>query len=175
MLQLEAVEPNIGIHLKEYLTYFAEMYGYPVAPFLSLLSHADWKTLLRGSDAECEIVSARVIISSLKFVGFPKNNLVPQWLKETLSNFTQDKVREFLIFTTGAPSQPSVASSGDGADDGSGSSSFELLVRCQPKSSSLPTAHTCFFQLDMPMYESQEMLASKLDYAISHARSFDMV
>jgi len=38
----------------------------------------------------------------------------------------------------------------------------------------LPTAQTCFFQLRLPQYSSQEMLAEKLRYAINNCRFIDM-
>lgn len=38
----------------------------------------------------------------------------------------------------------------------------------------LPTAQTCFFQLRLPQYSSQEVMAEKLRYAINNCRSIDM-
>lgn len=38
----------------------------------------------------------------------------------------------------------------------------------------LPTSQTCFFQIRLPDYTSQEILADKLRYAIKHCRSIDM-
>ena len=38
----------------------------------------------------------------------------------------------------------------------------------------LPTSQTCFFQIRLPDYTSQEILAEKLRYAIKHCRSIDM-
>lgn len=38
----------------------------------------------------------------------------------------------------------------------------------------LPTSQTCFFQIRLPEYTSQEILAEKLRYAIKHCRSIDM-
>ena len=38
----------------------------------------------------------------------------------------------------------------------------------------LPTSQTCFFQIRLPNYTSQEVLAEKLRYAIKHCRSIDM-
>ena len=39
---------------------------------------------------------------------------------------------------------------------------------------SLPTAQTCFFQLQLPQYSSMEVMAEKLRYAIRNCRSIDM-
>ena len=38
----------------------------------------------------------------------------------------------------------------------------------------LPTSQTCFFQLRLPPYTSQAMLAERLRYAIQNCRSIDM-
>ena len=39
---------------------------------------------------------------------------------------------------------------------------------------SLPTSQTCFFQLSLPHYPSQEVLCDRLRYAIRNCRSIDM-
>lgn len=38
----------------------------------------------------------------------------------------------------------------------------------------LPTAQTCFFQLRLPSYTSQEIMAERLRYSINNCRSIDM-
>jgi len=38
----------------------------------------------------------------------------------------------------------------------------------------LPTAQTCFFQLRLPTYTSQEIMALQLRYAINHCHSIDL-
>lgn len=38
----------------------------------------------------------------------------------------------------------------------------------------LPTAQTCFFQLRLPPYTTQEIMAEKLRYSINNCRSIDM-
>lgn len=38
----------------------------------------------------------------------------------------------------------------------------------------LPTAQTCFFQLRLPPYSSQEVMAERLRYAINNCKSIDM-
>lgn len=38
----------------------------------------------------------------------------------------------------------------------------------------LPTAQTCFFQLRLPPYTTQEVMAEKLRYSINNCRSIDM-
>lgn len=38
----------------------------------------------------------------------------------------------------------------------------------------LPTAQTCFFQLRLPPYTTQEIMAERLRYSINNCRSIDM-
>ncbi len=38
----------------------------------------------------------------------------------------------------------------------------------------LPTSQTCFFQLRLPPYSSQEVMADRMRYAINNCRSIDM-
>lgn len=40
--------------------------------------------------------------------------------------------------------------------------------------SALPVAHTCFYQLDLPNYNSKDVLLNKLLYAIENSNTFDL-
>lgn len=131
------------------------------APFMSLLSHTDWRVLLCG---ETRISSAQ-IIASLKFSGFRKTSMIPQWLKNILVSFPEDMLRKFLVFITGSPSLPTAR----------GSRALSINVRAQPISLALPVAHTCFFHLDVPEYKDKETLYSKLNFAIQNSNTFEIV
>jgi hypothetical protein len=132
------------------------------APFMGLLSHTDWRIMLCGD----QTVSGPQVVSCLKFTDFPRKSKVPQWLRELILSASEDHLRKFLVFLTGAPSlSPTTSSSG----------TLEINVRCQPKSEALPTAHTCFFQLDIPDYTAKETFQAKFVYAITHAQSFEVV
>ena len=134
------------------------------APFMSLLSHTDWRVML----CEDSIVNAEQIISALVFTGFPKKSELPQWLKEILSVTSEDNLRKFLVFSTGSPHlSTSFASFSDRA--------IKINVRYQNRTGSLPVAHTCFFQLDIPNYRDKETLQNKLYYSIQNAVTFDVV
>lgn len=67
--------------------------------------------------------------------------------------------------------------------EGTGSPSLPYDTRCCSHSSgslspqpydSLPTSQTCFFQLRLPPYSSQLVMAERLRYAINNCRSIDM-
>lgn len=62
------------------------------SPFLSLLSHTDWRVLLCG----VSIISGSQIVSVLKFFGYPKKSLIPEWLKEILLSC---KIIRFIYFS----------------------------------------------------------------------------
>lgn len=47
-------------------------------------------------------------------------------------------------------------------------------MKVQKASNGLPTAQTCFFQLRLPSYDSQEIMADRLRYSINNCRSIDM-
>ncbi|CAM9784798.1 unnamed protein product [Choristocarpus tenellus] len=130
------------------------------APFLGLLSHADWRVLLCGE----EHVGGPQVVAVLKWYNFPSSSRVPEWLKSLLLSFPEDMLRRFLIFVCGTPSLPS-PSAGE----------VEVTVRCQPRSAALPAAHTCFFQLDIPDYDREAVLQHKVVQAVNNTAGFDMV
>jgi hypothetical protein len=132
------------------------------APFMSLLSHTDWRVMLCGDPA----VSAQQVLSAMRFSGFNKKSNVPTWLKEILLSFSEDYLRKFLVFVTGSPSLSST---------GTGSGKVEINVRCQLRSGALPVAHTCFLHLDVPDYKDRDTLQAKLPYAIQNAQGFEVV
>jgi hypothetical protein len=130
------------------------------APFLTLMSQADWRVLLCGEAH----VSGPQVVSTLKFHGFSKKSKVPQWVHDAILSFSEDNIRKFLVFVTGSPSLPA-----------GGSSTVQILVRRQPASGALPVAHTCFGHLDVPEYTDEQTLRSKLMYAMQNANTFEIV
>jgi hypothetical protein len=133
------------------------------APFLSLLSHTDWRVMLCGDF----VVSAQQIVAACTFTGFPNKSETPQWFKEILLASSEDHLRKFLVFVTGSPSLSPLSSSR--------SKSVTINVRHQNRTGSLPIAHTCFFQLDIPIFKDKETLQSKLLYSVQNANTFEIV
>lgn len=133
------------------------------APFLSFLSHTDWRIMLCGDT----IINVQQIVASLHYTGFPRRSKVPQWLAELLLSASEDHLRKFLVFVTGAPSLTSAF--------GSKATNIKINVRHQARSAALPTAHTCFFHLDIPDYNDRDTFQTKLFFAIQNANSFEIV
>eukprot|EP00904_Undaria_pinnatifida_P009477 jgi/Undpi1/565/HiC_scaffold_10.g04029.m1 len=130
------------------------------APFMGLLSHADWRVLLCGE----EHVSGPQVVAVLTWYGFSARSEVPRWIKTLLLSLPEDALRRFLIFVCGTPSLPAQSAG-----------QVEITVRCQPRSPALPAAHTCFFQLDVPDYDKESVLRHKLLQAVNNTASFDVV
>ena len=129
------------------------------APFMSLLSHTDWRVMLCGDS----VVNSGHILSVLTFNGFPLKSNIPKWLKEILLSLSEDQLRKFLVFVTGSPSLSSTFNN------------MTINVRYQNRSANLPTAHTCFFHLDIPDYKDKDTLYNKLIYAIHNSNTFEIV
>lgn len=145
------------------------------APFLTLLSHTDWRIMMCGDT----VINAHQIISALKFSNFPRRSKIPQWLTETLLTLSEDYLRKFLVFVTGSPSLTSSflssSSSSSSSSSAAASASVKINVRHQPRSAALPTAHTCFYYLDIPDYDDRTVFHNKLIFAIQNATTFEIV
>lgn len=136
------------------------------APFLTLLSHTDWRIMLCGDT----VINAHHIIAALKFSNFPRRSKIPQWLTQILLSFSEDYLRKFLVFVTGSPSL-----SNSFLSSSSSSATVKINVRHQPRSAALPTAHTCFYFLDVPDYDDRAVFQNKLIFAIQNANTFEIV
>ncbi|ESP05641.1 hypothetical protein LOTGIDRAFT_181433 [Lottia gigantea] len=130
-------------------------------PLLSLLSASALEQLVCGT-AE---VSINVLRQVVRYRGIEESHILIKWFWETLENFTNDERIQFLRFISGRTRLPT-----NPADI---SQRFQIMTSDRGLNS-LPTSQTCFFQLRLPMYSSQEVLAEKLRYAINHCRSIDM-
>ena len=143
------------------------------SPFLTLLSPSDWCVMLCGSS----VVNASQIIACLEFVRFPSTNPLPQWLKDILINSSQDLLRKFLIFVTGTPClDVPFARSINHSVTVNEKGGVLITVRLQSTApqTSLPIAHTCFHQLELPNYSCKEEFTSKLVFAIENAITMDI-
>lgn len=89
------------------------------------------------------------------FLSYSQESPVIQWLWEILRNFDQETLAKFLFFVTGSFKVPF-----------GGFKNFRLKIEKLYDGNALPTAHTCFNQLDLPEYESKEKMREKLLVAI---------
>ena len=93
---------------------------------------------------------------------------VIQWFWEAMRSFSSENKNKFLAFLTGTSKVPL-----DGFKNLQGmrgTQKFNIHKVFGPKAHEmLPSAHTCFNQLDLPVYRSAEELKSKLLLAINEA------
>ncbi|KAJ1675494.1 E3 ubiquitin-protein ligase tom1, partial [Spiromyces aspiralis] len=96
--------------------------------------------------------------------GYNMSSAQIQWFWRAVRSFDQEERAKLLQFVTGTSKVPI-----GGFSKLRGSSGVQKFQIHRDFSSTnrLPTAHTCFNQLDLPMYESYETLRSQLLLAIS--------
>ncbi|KAH9089407.1 hypothetical protein LEN26_019190 [Aphanomyces euteiches] len=84
----------------------------------------------------------------------------------TLARFTSEEQQQFLQFVWGRSRLPF-------SEVDFGSYTFKLVRHMSPSNPDdyLPVAHTCFFQLELPNYSTDEIMRAKLLYAMNHCTS----
>lgn len=90
-----------------------------------------------------------------ELLAYSKESQVIVWLWEVLREFDQETLAKFLFFVTGSFKVPY-----------GGFKNFKLKIERLYNGNALPTAHTCFNQLDLPEYESKEKMKEKILVAI---------
>ena len=87
------------------------------------------------------------------------------WLRQAITEMTQEQIRQFLAFVSGTSLPPLTG--------------FTEPIKVQVQTSapivSLPGARVCFSQLDLPPYDSFDLLRDKLLYAIANCSSIDLM
>uniref|UniRef100_T1J0Y5 HECT-type E3 ubiquitin transferase n=1 Tax=Strigamia maritima TaxID=126957 RepID=T1J0Y5_STRMM len=83
---------------------------------------------------------------------------------EVVNSFSLDEHKKFLLFTTGSDRVPV---------GGMGEMIFKISCT-RERSNMLPTSHTCFNQLVLPLYPNKEILRNKLIIAINNAEGFGL-
>lgn len=100
-------------------------------------------------------LSAREITGLTQFRNFPADSPVPGWMRRLLLDMSQETLRKWLRWSTGAYTVKSVTIFFQRLPDPRGGGG-------QP----LPTAHTCFNSVDVFAYPTEEVLREKLLMAI---------
>ena len=90
-----------------------------------------------------------------ELLAYSKESQVILWLWEILKEFDQETLAKFLFFVTGSFKVPY-----------GGFKNFKIKIERLYNGNALPTAHTCFNQLDLPEYESKEKMKDKILVAI---------
>ncbi|XP_021933596.1 probable E3 ubiquitin-protein ligase HERC1 isoform X3 [Zootermopsis nevadensis] len=130
-------------------------------PLLSLVTAQHLEQLVCGLPH----ISIQMLRRVVRYRELDENSLLVQWLWDILEGFTNAERVLFMRFVSGRSRLP--------ANIADLSQRFQVM-KVDRAPDGLPTAQTCFFQLRLPPYSSQEIMAERLRYAINNCRSIDM-
>ncbi|XP_035383560.1 probable E3 ubiquitin-protein ligase HERC1 isoform X3 [Electrophorus electricus] len=130
-------------------------------PLLSLLTARQLEQLVCGLPE----VSVETLKKVVRYRDITESHQLIGWLWQSLEEFTNEERVLFLRFVSGRSRLPS-----NPADI---TQKFQIIKVDRPVNG-LPTAQTCFFQLRLPPYTSQAVLAERLRYSIHNCPSIDM-
>ncbi|KAI4901439.1 hypothetical protein NFI96_014722 [Prochilodus magdalenae] len=130
-------------------------------PLLSLLTARQLEQLVCGLPE----VSVEMLKKVVRYRDITESHQLIVWLWQSLEEFTNEERVLFLRFVSGRSRLPS-----NPADI---TQKFQIIKVDRPVNG-LPTAQTCFFQLRLPPYTSQAVLAERLRYSIHNCPSIDM-
>ncbi|XP_068434962.1 probable E3 ubiquitin-protein ligase HERC1 isoform X7 [Clinocottus analis] len=130
-------------------------------PLLSLLTARQLEQMVCGMPEICCDVLKKVV----RYREVDEQHPLVQWFWQTLEEFSNEERVLFMRFVSGRSRLP--------ANTADISQRFQIMKVDRPYDS-LPTSQTCFFQLRLPPYSSQAVMAERLRYAINNCRSIDM-
>ncbi|XP_050515460.1 probable E3 ubiquitin-protein ligase HERC1 isoform X1 [Diabrotica virgifera virgifera] len=137
------------------------MAGIIPVPLLSLVTADYMEQLVCGMSH----ISISILRKIVRYRELDENHQLVQWLWNILENFTDNERVLFMRFVSGRSRLP--------ANLADLSQRFQVM-KVDKAPNGLPTAQTCFFQLRLPPYNSQEVMAEKLRYSINNCKSIDM-
>ncbi|TKC41747.1 hypothetical protein EI555_009283, partial [Monodon monoceros] len=127
-------------------------------PLLSLLTAKQLEQMVCGMPE----ISVEVLKKVVRYREVDEQHQLVQWFWHTLEEFSNEERVLFMRFVSGRSRLP--------ANTADISQRFQIMKPYD----SLPTSQTCFFQLRLPPYSSQLVMAERLRYAINNCRSIDM-
>ncbi|XP_071541149.1 LOW QUALITY PROTEIN: probable E3 ubiquitin-protein ligase HERC1 [Panulirus ornatus] len=130
-------------------------------PLLSLMTASHLEQLVCGLPH----ISVATLKKVVRYREVDEHDPLVLWLWSILESFSPCERVLFVRFVSGRSRLP--------ANLADLSQRFQVM-RVDRPIDSLPTAQTCFFQLRLPPYSSQEVMAERLRYAINNCRSIDM-
>ncbi|XP_033842077.1 probable E3 ubiquitin-protein ligase HERC1 isoform X2 [Periophthalmus magnuspinnatus] len=130
-------------------------------PLLSLLTSKQLEQMVCGLPE----ISCDVLKKVVRYREVDEQHALVQWFWQTLEEFSNEERVLFMRFVSGRSRLP--------ANTADISQRFQIMKVDRPYDS-LPTSQTCFFQLRLPPYTSQSVMAERLRYAINNCRSIDM-
>ncbi|XP_045467504.1 probable E3 ubiquitin-protein ligase HERC1 isoform X2 [Harmonia axyridis] len=137
------------------------MAGVIPVPLLSLMTAEHLEKLVCGISH----ISIPLLKKIVRYREVEETHQLVQWLWNILEGFSDNERVLFMRFVSGRSRLP--------ANLADLSQRFQIM-KVDKAVNGLPTAQTCFFQLRLPPYTSQEIMAERLLYSINNCRSIDM-
>ncbi|GAB6020026.1 hypothetical protein CHUAL_002775 [Chamberlinius hualienensis] len=146
--------------IKQQLNAFLEGF-YDIIPkrLISIFNEQELELLISG----LPVIDIDDLKANAEYYKYQANSLQIQWFWRALRSFDQADRAKFLQFVTGTSKVPL---QGFAALEGmSGIQKFQIH-RDDRSTDRLPSAHTCFNQLDLPAYETYDKLCTMLLKAV---------
>eukprot|EP00455_Lapot_gusevi_P020847 TRINITY_DN22014_c0_g1_i1.p1 TRINITY_DN22014_c0_g1~~TRINITY_DN22014_c0_g1_i1.p1 ORF type:complete len:161 (+),score=30.71 TRINITY_DN22014_c0_g1_i1:177-659(+) len=126
---------------------------------ISIFNEQEMELLTCGLP-EIEINDLR---ANAEYRGYTEGSEVIQWFWKIVEEFDREEKALLLLFVTGTSKVPI-----NGFRELHGMHGVQrfCIHRAATSDALLPSAHTCFNQLDLPVYSSQAVLREKLIFAI---------
>ncbi|CAH1960708.1 unnamed protein product [Acanthoscelides obtectus] len=146
--------------IKQQLNSFLEGF-YDIIPMrlISIFNEQELELLISGLPN----VDIDDLKANTEYHKYQTNSLQIQWFWRALRSFDQAERAKFLQFVTGTSKVPL---QGFGALEGMNGVQKFQIHRDDRSTDRLPSAHTCFNQLDLPVYETYDKLRAYLLKAI---------
>ncbi|RAL53528.1 hypothetical protein DM860_015565 [Cuscuta australis] len=156
-------EHRLTTAIRPQITAFMEGFSELIArDLVSIFNDKEFELLISGlPDIDLDDMRANT-----EYSGYSAASHVIQWFWEVVQSFSKEDKARLLQFVTGTSKVPL---EGFSALQGiSGSQKFQIH-KAYGSPNHLPSAHTCFNQLDLPEYPSKEHLEERLLLAIHEA------
>jgi len=133
--------------------------------YISLFNELELELLISGLP-DIDIEDMR---SNTEYTGYRADSPTIQYFWNIVKRYTQEERALLVQFVTGSSKVPL---DGFEALQGMGGPQKFRIVKISGETDRLPSAHTCFNQLDMPEYTTEEELEHKLTMAIKETIGF---
>jgi E3 ubiquitin-protein ligase HUWE1 len=126
---------------------------------ISMFNSSELELLISGLPE----IDADDLAANTDYTGYTATSPIIAWFWSVVRAFSREDLARLVMFVTGSSKVPL---GGFAALQGlSGPQKFQIH-RAYGDASRLPSAHTCFCQLDLPEYASQEELRAKLTLSL---------
>ncbi|QPG75765.1 hypothetical protein FOA43_003125 [Brettanomyces nanus] len=130
---------------------------------LSLFTPEEIQLILIGDESSSKLDTS-IMRSITKYNGFQADDEIIDWFWNYFDNCSTAAQKKLLFFVTGTDRLPAT---------GLPSLHFKITRLCD-SSIKLPTSHTCFNELCLYDYQSQEIFKEKMDLALDYGEGFGL-